>query len=166
MVRYGEWELFYSPIILLVLRFSGNLCLALWTLDMLLDSVFFFFFTSVDSTQQLDGAVVVQLLSRVEHYEFMDCGTPCFPVVHCLLELAQTHVHWVGDAIQPSHPLSPPSPPALSLSQHQGLSPKGLELSILLNPGWLCSDKAPIDSALENCFSCGQALLIEQNALV
>ena len=43
------------------------------------------------------------------------------PVHHQLLELTQTHVHWVGDAIQPSHPLSSPSPPALNLSQHQGL---------------------------------------------
>ena len=44
-----------------------------------------------------------------------------FPVHHQLLELAQTHAHWVGDAIQPSHPLSSPSPPAFNLSQHQGL---------------------------------------------
>ena len=51
----------------------------------------------------------------------MNCSTPGFPVLHHLLELAQTHVHWVGDAIQPSHPLSPPFPPALNLSQHQGL---------------------------------------------
>ena len=51
----------------------------------------------------------------------MDCSMPGFPVYHHLLELAQTHVHWVGDAIQPSHSLSSPSPPALSLSQHQGL---------------------------------------------
>ena len=46
----------------------------------------------------------------------MDCSTPGFPVGHHLPELAQTHVHWVGDAIQPSHPLSSPSPPAFSLS--------------------------------------------------
>ena len=44
----------------------------------------------------------------------MDCSTPGFLVHHQFLELAQTHVHQVGDAIQPSHPLSPPSPPALS----------------------------------------------------
>ena len=43
----------------------------------------------------------------------MDWSTPAFPVLHHLLEFAQTHVHWVSDAIQPSHPLSPPSPPAL-----------------------------------------------------
>ena len=49
----------------------------------------------------------------------MDCSTPGFPVHHQLLELAQTHVHWVSDAIQPSHPLSSPSPPAFNLSQHQ-----------------------------------------------
>ena len=46
---------------------------------------------------------------------------PGFPVHHQLLEFTQTHVHWVGEAIQPPHPLSPPSPPAFNLSQHQGL---------------------------------------------
>ena len=51
----------------------------------------------------------------------MDCSTPGFVVHHQLLELTQTHVHWVGYSIQPSHPLSFPSPPALNLSQHQGL---------------------------------------------
>ena len=50
----------------------------------------------------------------------MDCSTPGFPVHHQLPELAQTHVHPVDDAIQPSHPLSS-SPPAFNLSQHQGL---------------------------------------------
>ena len=49
----------------------------------------------------------------------MNSSTPRFPVLHYLLEFAQTHVHWVNDATQPSHPLSPPSPPALNLSQHQ-----------------------------------------------
>ena len=48
--------------------------------------------------------------------ECHDCSMPGFPVYHQLLELAQTHVQWVGDAIQPSHPLLSPSPPALSLS--------------------------------------------------
>ena len=51
----------------------------------------------------------------------MDCSTPGFPVHHPLPELIQTHVYQVGDAIQPSHPLSSPSPPALNLSQLQGL---------------------------------------------
>ena len=51
----------------------------------------------------------------------MDCSTPGFPVHHQLRELTQTHVHWVSDAIQPSHPLSSPSSPAFSLYQHQGL---------------------------------------------
>ena len=50
-----------------------------------------------------------------------DCSTPGFPVLHCVPKFAQTLVHWVSDAIQPSHPLSPHSPPALSLYQHQGL---------------------------------------------
>ena len=51
----------------------------------------------------------------------MDCSTPGFPVNHQLPGSAQTHVHWVSDATQPSHPLLSPSPPAFSLSQHQDL---------------------------------------------
>ena len=51
----------------------------------------------------------------------MDCSTPGFPVHHQLLELAQTHVHRVGDAIQLSYPLLSPFPPAFNLCQHQGL---------------------------------------------
>ena len=51
----------------------------------------------------------------------MDTSTPGFPVHHQLPEFTQTHVHWVGDAIQPSPPLSFPSPPAYNLSQHQDL---------------------------------------------
>ena len=51
----------------------------------------------------------------------MDHSTPSFPVHHQLPESTQTHVHWVGNAIQPSHPLSSPSPPTFNLSQHQGL---------------------------------------------
>ena len=51
----------------------------------------------------------------------MDCSTPGFPVHHQLPELGQTHVHWFGNAIQPTHPLSYPSPPDFNHSQHQGL---------------------------------------------
>ena len=64
----------------------------------------------------------VQLLSCVWLFVTpRTCSTPGFPVLHHLLELAQTHVHWVGDAIQPLHPLLSPSPSAFNLSQHQGL---------------------------------------------
>ena len=49
------------------------------------------------------------------------CSMPGFPVYHQLQKLAQTHVYWVGDAIQPSHPLPSPSPPAFNLSQHWSL---------------------------------------------
>ena len=59
--------------------------------------------------------------SRLTLCNPMDCSTPGFPVVHCLLEFAQTHVHWVDNAIQPSHPLSPSSPD-FNLSQYQGFS--------------------------------------------
>ena len=59
--------------------------------------------------------------SRLVVCDPMDCSTPGVPVHHQLPEIAQTHVHWVGDAIQPSHPLSSPSPLTFNLSQHQGL---------------------------------------------
>ena len=51
----------------------------------------------------------------------MDGNQPVLPVHHQLPEFAQTHIHWVSDAIQPSHLLSSPSPPIFNLSQHQGL---------------------------------------------
>ena len=54
-------------------------------------------------------------------YDPMDCSMPGFPVLHYLPEFDQTHVHWVGDVILPSHPLSPTSPPAFNLSQYWGL---------------------------------------------
>ena len=63
----------------------------------------------------------VQSLSRVRLCDSMNRSTPGLPVHHQLLEFTQTHVHQVGDAIQPSHPLSSPSPPAPNPSQHQGL---------------------------------------------
>ena len=53
--------------------------------------------------------------------DLMNCSTPGLPVHHQLPEFTQTHVHQVGDAIQPSHPLSSPSPPAPNPSQHQSL---------------------------------------------
>ena len=51
----------------------------------------------------------------------VNCSMPGFPILHNLLEFAQTHVHWVNDAIPPSSSLSSPAPPAFNLSQHQGL---------------------------------------------
>ena len=65
------------------------------------------------------------------HGDPMDCNTPGFPVLHYLPEFAQTQVRWVGDAIQPSYPLSPSSPPALNLSHHQDLFQ------------WVCSSHHP-----------------------
>ena len=65
---------------------------------------------------------VIQSLSCVQLWDPVDCSTPRFPVLHYLPEFAETHVHWVGDTIQPSHPLSSPCPPAFKLSKHQGFS--------------------------------------------
>ena len=59
--------------------------------------------------------------SRLTLCNPMDCSTPGLPVYHQLPEFTQTHIHWVGDVIQPSHPLSSPSPPAPNRSQPQGL---------------------------------------------
>ena len=63
----------------------------------------------------------VQSLSHIWFCSPMDCIMPGLPVHHQLPEFTQTLVHWVSDAIQPSHPLSAPSPPTFHLSQHQGL---------------------------------------------
>ena len=67
------------------------------------------------------GSVSSVIQSCLILCDLMNCTTPGFPVHHQLQELAQTHVYPVGDAIQPSHPLSSPSSPAFNLSQHQGL---------------------------------------------
>ena len=76
--------------------------------------------------------VVFQLLSHVQLCNLMNCSTPGFPVHHHLLELAQTHVHQVSDATQPSCTLSSPSPPAFNLPQHQGLLAAKKSLQIYL----------------------------------
>ena len=75
---------------------------------------------------QIGGFLENYTVSSVAHScltlcDTTDCSMPAFPVHHQLLKPAQTHVHQVGDAIQPSHPLSSPSTPAFNLSQHQGL---------------------------------------------
>ena len=62
--------------------------------------------------------IIFQLCPNLQPYGH---GTPGLSTLHCLPEFAQTHDHWVIDAIQPFYPLSPLSPPALNLSQHQGL---------------------------------------------
>ena len=77
-------------------------------------------FISLERVELLDHSWV-QSLSRVRLCYPMDCSTPGFPVHYQFLKFTQTHVHWVGDTIQPSHPLLSPSP-AFNLSQHQVFS--------------------------------------------
>ena len=67
------------------------------------------------------GVWISSVQSRLTLCNPMDCSTPGLPVLHQLPEFRQTHVHWVSDAIQASHPLLSPSPPAFNLSQHQVL---------------------------------------------
>ena len=78
-----------------------------------------FYFTGYLKINLVQFSSVTQ--SCLTFCEPMDCSMPGFPVHHKLLKLAQTHVHQISDVIQPSHPMSFPSPPAFNLSQHQGL---------------------------------------------
>ena len=75
--------------------------------------------TTIIKSSSVQSSSVTQLCPTL--CDPMNRNMPGLPVQHQLPESTQTHVHWVGDAIQPSHPLSSPSPPALNLSQHQGL---------------------------------------------
>ena len=87
------------------------------------------FFLSGENTCFKDDQMLGQILSSVQFISVaqscptlcdpMNCSMPGLPVHHQLLEFTQTHVHWVSDAIQPSHPLLSPSPPAPNPSQHQ-----------------------------------------------
>ena len=81
--------------------------------------------------------------SCLTHCDPTDCSIPGLPVIHQLPEFTQTHVIWVSDAIQPSHPLSSPSPPDFNFSQVQGLSnesalhirwPKDWTFSLRISP--------------------------------
>ena len=83
------------------------------------NAFFFFFLKASYSFASVQFSSVAQLCPTL--CDPMDYSKPGFPVHHQLLVLAQTHVHRVGDAIQPSHPLSSPFPPAFSLCQHEGL---------------------------------------------
>ena len=85
----------------------------------------YFHWTIVDLQCCLEGIFLNYQFSSVTQLcpilcDPMSCSTPGLPVHHQLPEFTQTHIHWVGDAIQLSHPLSSPSPPTLNLSQHQG----------------------------------------------
>ena len=82
----------------------------------------------------------------------MDCSTPGFPVLHHLPELGQTHVHRVGDVIQPSHPLLSPSLPAFNLSQHSGTS-------LSLRKVCLCNQITVPEKCLWNFSFCGDPSL-------
>ena len=83
-------------------------------------SVFHWVFLAPLSNIQFSRSVAQSCLTLCDP---MDCSTPGLPVHHQLPEFTQTHVHWVGDAIQSSHPLSSPSPPAFNLSLASGSFP-------------------------------------------
>ena len=100
------------------------------------------------------STIVVQSLSHVWLCDPINCSIPGFRVLHHLPELAQMHVHWVSGAIQPSHPLLSLSPPALYLSQHQGLFnesvlhirwPKYQSFSFSISPSNNIQDWSPLE---------------------
>ena len=95
---------------IIVITFTSfPLPLSLWLFSLLMRFLLLPLFSSVQS------------LSRVQLFATMDCSLPGFPVHHQLPEHTQTHVLCISDAIQPSHPLSSPSPSTFNLSQHHGL---------------------------------------------
>ena len=97
----------------LLFRTSG--CIIIYLADPFLKDIY----VVSRFSQSYQFTSVAQLLPTL--CDPMGCSTPGFPVHHQLPELAQTRIHRVGDAIQPSHPLLSPCPPTFSLSQHQGL---------------------------------------------
>ena len=90
-----------------------------WSLHLRCDLCVFHVIAGVSPFSSVQFSSVSQSWSALR--DPTNRSTPGLPVPHQLLEFTQTHVHRVSDAIQPSHPLSSPSPPALNLSQHQGL---------------------------------------------
>ena len=87
---------------------------------------------------------------RPSLWDCMDCSTPSFPVFHYLLQFAQTHVYWADGSIQPSHPLSPPSPPALNLSQHQHFFPMSQRFA---SGGWSTGASARLSNEYSGLIS-------------
>ena len=91
------------------------------------------------------------------HCDPMDCSMPDFPVLQHLSEFAQTHVHWVGDFIQLSHLLSPRSPPAFNLSQHQGL----FQCQLFTSGGWsIGASSSVLPKNIQDLFPLGLTALI------
>ena len=88
-------------------------------------SLFFYYIFHFTDILTLSFYFIFSINSVTQSYpafcDSINHSTPGLPVHHQPPEFTQTHVHWVGDANKPSHPLSSPSPPALNLSQHQGL---------------------------------------------
>ena len=116
---YGFFILFYWSVFILG---PITCCLDYHSIKILKSNwltlpTFFFFFLKCFQSVQFSS--VTQSCPTVCNP--VDCSIPGLPVDHQLPEFTQTHVHWVSDAIQPSHPLSSPSPPGFNLSQHPGL---------------------------------------------
>ena len=89
-----------------------------------------------------------------------DWSTPGFPVLPQLPELTQTHIHWVGDAIQPSHPLPSPSPATFNHSQYQGLFQWVSSLHHVAKSIGVAASTSVLSMNIHNCFPSGLTVLI------
>ena len=113
----------YPHLFILFLGFSRQECWSVLPFSSPVDHIFFeLSFMTPPSQLILHASKFSSVAQSCQNLcNPMNCSTAGLPVHHQLLEFTQTHVHWVGDAIQPSHPLLVPSPPAPNPSQHQGL---------------------------------------------
>ena len=119
---------------------SGHAIVCVWKLFPLFSIFWNFIYLSKLSSDiaSLVMLVICCCFSVTESYlcNCMDCSTPGIPVLHWLLEFTQTHVPRISDAFQPSHPLSPPSPPALNLFLASGFGSNESDMCIRWPKDW------------------------------
>ena len=120
--KYESWKFFVEKILYIHISVDDLKKVEWVRMSSMIQFYFWCFVTHLPKSFSLD---IPQFSSVTQSCptlcDPMDCSMPSLPVHHQLPELTQTHVHCVSDAIQPSHPLSSPSPPTFNLSQHQGL---------------------------------------------
>ena len=129
MLAMNSLSFFSDKVFILPLHWKDNFAeykILYWCFYLPTSTVYSVLFLLICSSSYFSVQFSSVTQSCTTLWDLMDCNTAGFPVHHQLPELTQTHVHWVSDAIQPSHPLSSPSPPAFNLSQHQVFSSQSI----------------------------------------